>query len=193
MSPQSSSQFFIERFFVNKKSIIDQRQVGDDVNSYVDGLKHCLEEDVDFVCIDEINDGFDEALPYILELASGNCLVIVEINGESSIRVLEKILNTKCKNLSQESLRFLLADTLLGIIVQKLIPNQSGELSLALEILMSSFAVKSLIREGKIYQLESIIQNSSEEGTISMEKSIKELVLSGKVNPEEATNINLDT
>lgn len=182
----------IERFFVNKKSIIDQRQIGTDVISYVDGLKHCLEEDVDFVCIDEIKDNFEEALPYMLELASGNCLVIVEINGESSIRVLEKILNINCKNFSRESVRFLLADVLLGIIAQRLIPNQGGELSLAVEALMSNFAVKSLIREGKIYQLESVIQNSAEEGTISMEKSIKELIASGKIDSREVDNLNLE-
>lgn len=181
----------IERFFVNKQSMIDQRQIGTDVNSYIDGLKHCLEEDVDFVYIDEIKDNFEEALPHLLELASGNCLVIVEINGESSIRVLEKILNTNCRNLSRESIRFLLADVLLGIIVQRLIPNQSGELSLAVEALMSNFAVKSLIRDGKIYQLESIIQNSSEEGTVSMERSIKELIISGKVDPRDVNNFNL--
>ncbi|MBD3247830.1 hypothetical protein GF382_00900, partial [Candidatus Falkowbacteria bacterium] len=182
----------IERFFVNKQSIIDQRQIGVDVNNYVDGLKHCLEEDVDFVYIDEIREDFDKALPLILELASGNCLVIIEINGESSIRVLERILNTDCKNFSRESMRYLLADVLLGVIVQRLIPNQSGELSLAMEVLMSNFAIKSLIREGKIYQLESVIQNSAEEGTISMGKSIKELIMSGKVDPGEVENLNLE-
>lgn len=183
----------IERFFVNKQSIIDQRQIGMDANSYVSGLKHCLDEDVDFVYVDEIREGFEDALPLILELASGNCLVIIEMNGENSIRVLEKMLNTNCSNLSQESIRFLLADVLLGIIVQRLIPNQNGDLSLAVEALLSNFAVKSLIREGKIYQLESVIQNSAEEGTVSMEKSIKELINSGKVDQKEVDNINLET
>lgn len=180
----------IEKIFVNKKSIIDQRQVGVDVNSYIDGLKHALEEDVDLVYIDEINDDLNLALPFILELASGNCLVILEINAENSVRALEKILDIKCQNLSKESIHFMLADVLFGIIAQKLIPNRENELSLALEILASNFAVKSLIREGNIYQLESVIQNSAEEGMISMDKSIKELIKSGKVNEQEI-NIKL--
>ena len=180
----------IEKIFVNKKSIIEQRQVGRDVNSYVDGLKHALEEDVDIVYIDDIKEGFDEALPYILELASGNSLVILEINAENSVRALEKILNIKCKDLSKESVHFILADVLFGIISQKLIPNRNNELSLVLEILMSNFAIKSLIREGNIYQVESIIQNSFEEGMISMEKSIKELIKSGKVD-EQKMNIDV--
>ncbi len=179
----------IEKIFVNKKSIIEQRQVGVDVNSYVDGLRHAIEEDVDIVYIDEVSEGFNEILPHVLELSSGNCLVILEINAENSIRALEKIINISCKDLSKESTHFILADVLFAIIAQKLIPNRENGLSLALEVLKSNFAVKSLIREGNIYQLESIIQNSSEEGMISMEKSIKDLIRSGKVDEQE---VNID-
>ncbi len=178
----------IEKIFINKRSIIEQRQVGKDVNSYLDGLKHVLEEDVDVVYLDEIKDDFNSALPFILELASGNSLVILEINAENSVRALEKIINLNCRDLSKESTHFILADVLFGVIAQKLIPNRKNELSLALEILLSNFAVKSLIREGNIYQLESIIQNSAEEGMISMEKSIKNLVISGKINEREANS-----
>jgi len=175
----------IEKIYIDKKSIIEQRQVGQDVNSYSDGLKHALEEDVDIVYIDDIREGFSEALPYILELASGNALVILELNAENSIRALEKVINTKCKNMSKESINFMLADVLFGVISQKLIPNRENELSLALEILTSNFAIKSLIREGNIYQIENIIQNSFEDGMISMEKSIKELIKSGKINEQK--------
>jgi twitching motility protein PilT len=181
----------IEKIFINKKSLIDQRQVGRDVNSFLDGLKHCLEEDVDMVYLDEIREDFELALPFILELASGNTLVILEMNAENSIRALEKILNVNCRNLSKESVRFMLADVLFGAIAQRLVPNREGGLSLALEVLLSNFAVKSLIREGNIYQLESIIQNSAEEGMLSMEKSIKNLVLSGEVDRKEAGGIDI--
>lgn len=181
----------IEKLFVNKKSLIDQRQVGRDVNNFIDGLKHCLEEDIDVVYIDEIREGLDAALPYILELASGNALVILEINAESSVRALEKILNINTQNLSKESVRFMMADVFFGVIAQKLLPNREGGFSLAMEVLLSNFAVKSLIREGHIFQLESIIQNSAEEGMISMEKSIKELVLSGRVDRKEVRDVEI--
>ena len=181
----------IEKIFVNKKSLIDQREIGRDVPTMIDGLKHCLEEDVDVVYVDEIRDNFEIVLPYILEIASGNSLVILEMNAESSIRALEKILNVNCQNLSKESVHFMLADVLFGIVAQKLIPNRENSLSLALEVLVSNFAVKSLIREGNIYQLENVIQNSGEEGMISMDKSIKDLVISGEINLSDAGNVEI--
>jgi Tfp pilus assembly protein, pilus retraction ATPase PilT len=181
----------IEKILINKKSLIDQRQVGRDVNSFLDGIRHSLEEDVDVVYIDEIRADFELALPCILELASGNTLVILEINAENSIHALEKILNTATRSLTKESVHFMLADVFFGVVAQRLIPNRDNNLSLALEVLLSNFAVKSLIREGSVYQLESIMQNSVEEGMISMEKSIKDLVLSGEVDRAEAGDIEI--
>jgi|WetSurMetagenome_2_1015567.scaffolds.fasta_scaffold04545_2 twitching motility protein PilT len=181
----------IEKIFVNRKSLIDQRQIGRDVNSFFNGLRHCLEEDVDVVYVDENRSDFERSLPYILELASGNTLVIVEVNAENSIRALEKILNISTESLTKESVHFLLADVLFGVVAQRLIPNHDNGLSLALEVLLSNFAVKSLIREGNVYQLEGIIQNSAEEGMISMDKSIKELVLSGQIDRQEAGGVEI--
>jgi twitching motility protein PilT len=175
----------IEKIFINKKSIIAQRQIGKDVNSFADGLKHCLDEDLDLVYIDEIREDFELVLPYILELASGNTLVVLEMNADSSIRALEKILNVSCRNLSKESVHYMLADALYGVIAQRLIPNRESGLSLAVEVLVSNFAVKSLVREGNIYQLESVIQNSGEEGMVSMEKSIKDLIISGEIDRQD--------
>jgi twitching motility protein PilT len=175
----------IEKVFVGKKSIIAQRQVGQDVSSYVSGLKYYLGEDVDVVYIDEIRDDFDKALPYILELATGSTLIILEVNAENSIRALEKIMNVNCASLSRESVRYLLADVLYGVVAQKLIPNREGSLSLAVEVLISSFAARSLIREGNIYQLENVIQNSGEDGMVSMEKSIKDMLLSGEIDRQD--------
>ena len=181
----------IEYTFVNKKSIIEQRQVGQDVESFAEGLEHCLTEDVDLVYVDDLRVEYESAIPLILELAAGNSLVIVEMNAENSVRVIEKILNASNKRVSELAARFSLGDVLVGIISQKLIPNQSQGLSLAVEILIANSAVKSLIREGKIYQLASVIQTSREEGMISMEKSIEELVKSGEIKMEEVGKLKL--
>jgi len=183
----------IEYLFVNKKSIIEQRQIGRDVKSYVVGLKHCLEEDVDLVYIDEIKKEFDEAIPYILQLAAGNSLVILEMNAANSMRVIEKIFDSAKTKISPEAARFSLADVLVGVITQKLIPRLGGGLVMAYEILLVNSAIKSLIREGRIYQAESIMQTSREEGMISMEKSIDELVKSGVIQASEAKKIKLNS
>jgi len=182
----------IEYLFINKKSIVEQQQVGQDIKTYADGLKHCLEEDADLVYIDEVKKDFSSVWPLILELASGNCLVILEINAANSVRVIEKILDAGSQNVSSESARFSLADALVGIISQRLIPGRNGGQALAAEIVIANSAVKSLIREGKIYQLESIIQTSRGEGMVSLKKSIDNLLRENIISQEEVNRLNLD-
>ncbi|MDD5071928.1 MAG: ATPase, T2SS/T4P/T4SS family [Patescibacteria group bacterium] len=179
----------IEYLFLNKKSVIEQRQIGRDVKSYTAGLKHCLDEDVDLVYVDEMKKEFAAAIPLVLQLAAGNSLVLLEMNAVNSIRVIEKILDAARTTISPEAARFSLADVLVGIVTQKLIPRLGGGLALASEVLIINPAIKSLIREGKIYQTESIIQTSREEGMISMEKSIDDLLKKGEVSQEEAKKI----
>lgn len=177
----------IEYMFVSKKSLVTQRQVGADINSVIDGLDYCLSEDIDAIYLNEIRDDdkFDEAMTKIFELASGNCLVVMEINADSSARVLEKILTGIGKKMSAEASRYNLADILCGIITQKLIKRRGGGLVLASEILLNNPAVKALIREGKIYQLENIMQTSKKEGMITLEKSLANLVENGEVRRED--------
>lgn len=177
----------IEYLFISKTSLVTQRQVGADVNTAVEALDYCLSEDVDAVYVNEIKDNqfFNSALPKIFELASGNCLVIWEINADSSIRVLEKILAGQGLNLPPEAARYNLADILIGVLTQKLVKRRGGGLILANEVLLNSAAVKSLIREGKIYQLESVIQTSRKEGMISLDKSLNNLIEAGEVRRED--------
>ncbi len=182
----------IEYLYVSKKSIISQRQVGQDVNSVMQGIEYCLKEDADIVYIGEIKKDFESAIPLILELASGNSLVILEINANSSVGAIEKVLNTMESKTSQEAARFSVADVLLGVIVQRLIPKVGGGLVLAAEVLLGIPSVKSLIREGKVFQLESVIQTSRREGMVGMEKVIQELASSGYINREEANGLKLD-
>ncbi|MEK7097889.1 MAG: ATPase, T2SS/T4P/T4SS family, partial [Patescibacteria group bacterium] len=171
----------IEYLFVSKKSIVEQRQIGKDVNTILDGIDYCLKEDVDVVYIGEAKKDFDQVVPDILNLASGNAFVVFEVNADSSVRVLEKIINSLKSSMSLEAARYSLADILVGVIVQKLVPRVGGGMVLAREILLVNSAVKSLIREGRIYQVESILQTSRKEGMISMEKSLEELGRAGEI------------
>lgn len=177
----------IEYLFVSKKSLITQRQIGLDANTAIEALDYCLSEDVDAVYVNEIKDEriLKSALPKIFELASGNCLVILEINADSSAGVLEKILAAVADILPAEAARHNLADILVGVLVQKLVKRRGGGLILANEILLNNSAVKSLIREGKIFQLESVIQTSRREGMISLEKSLANLADLGEIRREE--------
>lgn len=177
----------IEHLFISKTSLVMQRQVGTDVNTVTEALDYCLSEDVDTIYINEIKDNqvFNLAMPKIFELASGNCLAILEINADNSNWVLEKVLAGLTLNLPLEAARYNLADILIGVLTQKLVKRRGGGLILANEILLNNAAVKSLIREGKIYQLESVIQTSRKEGMISLDKSLNNLIESGEVRRED--------
>jgi len=136
----------------------------------------------------EIRKELAEVLPLIFELASGNSLVVLEINSNSAVRTVEKILNSFDNN-QTESARYNLADVLVGITVHKLVNRVGGGIILVSEVLLANAAVKSLIREGKIYQLESVMQTSRREGMISMDKAIEELIEAGEIKPEEAGRV----
>jgi twitching motility protein PilT len=175
----------IERFFVSKKCIIEQRQLGTDVKSIEEGLYYCLKEDVDIVFIGETKELMDDGLPLIMEIASGNSLVILELNAQSSISVMEKILNQLERKNSKEAGRHMLAEVLFGIIVQKLVPRRGGGMVLANEVAILNPTMQSLIREGKVYQIEGIIQTSRKEGMINLQRSLEELVEKGEVKQED--------
>ena len=183
----------IEYIFSNKKSIVNQRQLGVDVNTYEEGLLNCLEEDVDVVYVGELREEFESAIPYVMELAAGNCLVILEMDTEYSVRAIEKILSALQKSRNKEAASYFLADVLIGVLSQKLIKNKEQGLSLALELLLVNTAVKSLIRENNIYQINNIIQNHMSEGMINMSKSVANLINDGLVDPIEVEKLNFST
>lgn len=179
----------IEYLFVGKKSIIEQRQVGLDVKNSAEGLSYCLSEDCDVVYVSSADRELKETMQQAVDLASGNALVIMEINFSSATRVIEKVLDSLSDSSSVESARHALSDVLLAVLAQKLIPKRGGGLAFAAEILIANSAVKSMIREGKIYQIETIMQTSRQEGMMLMSKAIDELVETDAILPEEAAKI----
>ena len=175
----------IENIFVRKKSLIEQRQIGRDVKTFEDGLEHCLRDDVDFVYLSEIRKNFEHAFPLVAELSSGNSFVLLEMNAPSSIQVVEKLINALETKYNKEAARFMLADILLGIVVQRVFFKKPSGRAMAYEIMINNAAIQSLIREGKFYQLDNIIQTSRKEGMTGMSKSIDDLIDSGEVDEND--------
>jgi len=171
----------IEYLFNSKKSIISQREIGQDVNTFLDGLNFAFEQEIDLLYLSEIRRGFEEAMPIILDLASGNSLILLELSTNNTISAIEKMLEAASVNSSKEAVRYSLADNLIGVIIHKLLPKRGGGMILATEIMVANSAIKSLIREGRIAQIESIIQTSRNEGMTSMERSIQELRDKGRI------------
>jgi twitching motility protein PilT len=179
----------IEYLFVNDKSIIEQREVGKDVESFANGIETLMDEDVNVVAVSEANTA--AVMEYSLELAESGRLVILQMNSDSVISVLEKIISGFEEEKKIWALN-VLSDVLIGIVVQRLLPGANGGMVLACEILTMTAAVRSLLKEGKFFQLTSILQTSKMEGMINLDKSLLELLKKGEITKEQALHEALD-
>jgi len=179
----------VEQLFVSQKSIIEQREVGVDVPSLAEGLKSAKDEDINVVAVAKIDS--PESLEILLELVESGRLIITILDYDSVISTLNGIVS----DFPTEKIiwaRNVLADSLLGIIVQKLVPKVSGGLALAVEILTRTPSAQALIKEGRFAQLESIVQTSRAEGMVSLDRSLAELVQQGEVNADVAIKFAKD-
>lgn len=179
----------IEYLFSNNQSIIEQRSVGTDVNTFVMGLKNMLDEDIDAVFVDcSHEEGVEEV---ILELVESGKLLILVMDADSVISALDRFMS----NISESKKdwgRDVLADTLLGAMAQRLLPRVGGGLTMASEVLLNNPAVRSSIKDDKLSQLSSIMQTSREEGMSSLDKALLELVRVGEISIEDARNQAVD-
>ena len=173
----------IEYLFINNQSIIEQREVGRDVKSFCQGLKDMFNEDIDVVFADQF---YEEGMAdLVLELVESGKLLILIMDANSSIFAIERFLSllTPAKRAWGQEL---LPEVLLGILSQRLLPKIGGGLALATEVLTSTNAVKSSIRDDNFQQLKSIMQTSRDEGMQVLDKSLLELVKNGQINMDDA-------
>lgn len=179
----------IEYVFDHKKSLISQREVGSDTNSFARALRSALREDPDVVLIGEMRDL--ETIEAALTLAETGHLVFTTLHTNSAAQTADRIINVFPPHLQQQ-ISSQLASVLLGVISQRLIPKIGGGRVLAAEIMVANAAVKSLIREGKNFQIPNVIQTSASEGMISLDKVLAEFVSRGDISLEDALNYCLD-
>jgi len=173
----------IEYVFPYKKSIISQREIGQDALSYNDALKNITKEDPDVIMLGDLKG--EDVLETVLELAEIGHLVITSSNAMSISQTIDKIIDSFDPN-KQVSARQILANSLLGIISQRLIPKASKGRILISEVMMNNPAIKSLIKEGKTDQIENIIATSADEGMMSLDRVLASLVSKSEVKIETA-------
>lgn len=174
----------IEFILINKKSIIQQREVGNDTPSFVDGLKDCLEANVDVVLVAQIEN--KEELEIILELAEQGKLVLAVTSANSTSDVIAHLLSF-FKEDERERIQDILSRLLQAVIYQKLIlHSRSNNFIVVPEILLQTDAVRISIQDNKLSQLNNIIKTSAEQGMVSFEQSLASLVKQGEVRLEEA-------
>lgn len=179
----------IEYVFEHKKSLVSQRELGTDTFSFSRALRAVLREDPNVVLVGEMRDL--ETIEAALTVAETGHLVFTTLHTNSAAQTADRIVDVFPPH-QQTQVRMQLANVLLGVVSQRLIPKVNGGRVVASEIMIANSAVKSLIREGKTHQLNNIIQTSASEGMISLDKVLAELVSKGDITLDDALTWALD-
>ena len=173
----------IEYIFTNNNSIIEQREVGSDTNSFTDALKYFEEEDGDILMLEEIKS--PAVVPIVLEIARGSALVLSTVSADSASNTISRIFDM-FPSYDQDRVRNLLSTALNAIVCQKIVSRIGGGVVMVQEVLVVNEAVRSIIMGGNISGLDNIIQTSRGEGMVSFNNSLAELVMSRQISREDA-------
>lgn len=174
----------IEFLHKHNKSIINQREVGVDTESYKNALKSILREDPDVILIGEMRD--IETVAVALTAAETGHLVLSTLHTIGAAKTIDRIIDV-FPPYQQQQIKVQLATVLEGIISQQLLPKSDdcGRVA-ALEIMTITNGIKNMIREGKTYQIDSAIQTGGKFGMRSMDSSIVDLMRDGFITKETA-------
>lgn len=174
----------IEYLFRHKKAIVEQREIETDTQSFKESLKRVLRQDPDVVLIGEMRDV--ETIEAALRIAETGHLVLTTLHTGEAVQAMGRIVNS-FPGEQQQTVRTQLSLILLGIIVQQLLPRKDGKgRILATEIMITTPAIRNLIREGNFAQIYSQIQLGAELGMHTMNHSLAELYRKGLISKEVA-------
>lgn len=179
----------IEYIFPHNRSMMTQREVGSDTHSFADALRASFREDPDVIMVGEMRD--HEAIEAALTLAETGHLVLTTLHTNSASQTANRIVDAFPPH-QQDQIRAQLADVLVGVVSQRLVPKISGGRLVACEIMISNNAIKSLIRDGKTHQIDNIIKTSALEGMVGLDKVLGEYVNKGEITLEDALTWALD-
>jgi len=167
----------------NKKCLINQRQVGEHTDSFKDALRAALREDPDIVLVGEMRDL--ETMAIAIETAETGHLVFGTLHTSSAASTVDRIIDQFPAD-RQSQIRVMLSESLKGVISQMLCRKIGGGRVPALEVLVVVPSVSNLIREGKTFQIASIMQTGKKHGMVLMNDTLADLVRRGLVEPQEA-------
>lgn len=170
----------IEYLHRHKKSIVNQREIGSDSPSFASALRAALRQDPDVILVGEMRDL--ETVATAITAAETGHLVLATLHTGSAVQSIDRIIDM-FPPYQQNQVRSQLADVLIGVITQKLLPRADGKGRVAAaEILVATPAVRNLIREGKTYQIISLMQTGSRYGMQTMEMAIQDLFEKGIID-----------
>lgn len=169
----------IEFMHGNKRSLINQREVGSDTHSFSQALKHVLRQDPDVILIGELRDL--ETISVALTAAETGHLVFATLHTQDAAQTVDRVIDVFPPH-QQDQVRAQLAATLQGVVCQTLIKVASGKgRVVATEVMLMTPAISNLIREGKTYQIPTALQAGRELGMFTMDQHLAELVDKGKI------------
>ncbi|MBI2446401.1 MAG: type IV pilus twitching motility protein PilT [Parcubacteria group bacterium] len=179
----------IEYLFVGNKSIVNQREIGNDTKSFHNALSSILREDPNVIMIGEMRD--PETIAVALTAAETGHLVLSSLHTNNASQTVDRIIDVFPPE-QQNQIRLQLANTLSAIISQRLLPRISGGRIPATEIMFSNSAVSNLIREAKAHQIDLVIETSLENGMMSLNRNLDELIRRGEITSEVAMAYTLN-
>ena len=176
----------VEFVHKDKKSIISQREVGKQTNSFANALKAALREDPDVILVGELRDL--ETISLALTAAETGHLVFGTLHTSGAPNTINRIIDVFPPE-QQGQIRAQLSESLKMVVTQKLFKKKDGSGRVgAFEIMVCNAPIKNLIREAKIHQIPSVMQTAQREGMITMEKSIEDLIGTGVISNAEKNN-----
>jgi twitching motility protein PilT len=173
----------VEYAFEDNQSVIEQREIGLDTLSYHHALKHVLRQDPDVIMIGEMRD--DISFAASMSAADTGHLVMSTLHTTNASQSITRILDF-FKAEEREQIRRQLANTLRGVICQRMVTTVDGKLTPALEILLNTPLVRKLLEENRLDKLPAAIETSNEDGMLTFNQSLFNLVKSGRVTEREA-------
>lgn len=178
----------IEFVYEPVRSIISQRELHTDTYSWDAALRSALREDPDVVLVGEMRD--HETIASTITIAETGHLVFATLHTNSASQTVDRMIDV-FPAAQQSQIRSQLAMSLQAIISQRLLPSQTGGRVAALEVLVANSAVRNLIREGKTFQIDTVMETGLEAGMITMDMSLASLVNQGAISMDTAREYSM--
>ena len=174
----------IEFVHESKSCLVSQREVGVHTESFVNALRGALREDPDVILVGELRDLETTALA--ISAAETGHLVLATLHTNSAAKTIDRMIDIFPAN-QQAQVRTMLSESIEGVVAQSLLPTKDGKGRVAaLEVLVAVPALRNLIREDKTAQVLSVIQTGAQHGMVSLDQSLRDLVMQGRLSREEA-------
>jgi twitching motility protein PilT len=174
----------IEFLHTHKRSLINQREVGEDTHSFANALKHVLRQDPDVILVGEMRDL--ETISTALTAAETGHLVFATLHTQDAPQSIDRVIDVFPAH-QQQQVRVQLAAALQGICTQQLLPTVDGAgRAVCCEVMVATPAIRNLVREGKVHQIYSMLQAGGKYGMVTMDMSLAQLVRTRRVSLDAA-------